>query len=59
MAIGNCNDFFPGTFVKVFVNFLDFYLKMFRVRDNLAHVRICHFRMYFRSTKSIHLKRRL
>ena len=59
MAICNCHDFFPGTFMKVFVNFLDCCLKIFRVRDNLSHVRICHFRAYFGSTKSIYLKRHL
>ena len=57
MAICTYDDFFPGAFVKVFVNFLDFYPKIFRIRDNLSHVRIFHFRTYFGSTKSIHLKR--
>ena len=57
MAICNYHDFFPETFVKVFVNSLDFYPKIFRIRDNLSHVRICHFRTYFGSTESIYLQR--
>ena len=57
MAICNCHEFFPGTFVKVYVNFLDFFPKIFRIRENLSSLRICHFRTYFRSSESIYLKR--
>ena len=40
MAICNCHEFFPGTFVKVYVNFLDFFPKIFRIRENLSSLRI-------------------
>ena len=44
--------------MKAFVNaFVDFFLKMFRIGDNISLGRICHFRTYFGSTKSIYIKR--
>ena len=57
MAICNCRDFFSWNVREGIVNFLDFDPKSFRIRDNLSHVRICHFRTYFGSTKSINLER--
>ena len=40
MAICNCHEFFPGTFVKVYVNLLDFFPKIFRIRENLSSLRM-------------------
>ena len=37
MAICNCHEFFPGTFVKVYVNFLDFFPKFLEL-EKIFHL---------------------